>query len=109
MIGKELKTHARRSGDFAFRLGGEEFGMLFSASDERTAFEYAEGIRRAIEALKLEHKVNSTGPYVSVSIGVELFNGDEPCTSLYTDADVQLYRAKTSGRNRVMMQHIAEA
>jgi len=109
IVGTELQSYARRSGDFAFRLGGEEFGVLFNASDEMSAFDYADGIRRGIEALKLEHKVNSTGPYVSVSVGVALFAGGEPCASLYTDADTQLYRAKTSGRNRVMMKHIAEA
>ena len=37
LVGEVLQNHIRRPGDFAFRLGGEEFGLLFGAEDAASA------------------------------------------------------------------------
>ena len=47
-----------RSSDFAFRLGGEEFGLILINQDKKNVFEYAQKIRQSIEELHIEHKTS---------------------------------------------------
>jgi diguanylate cyclase (GGDEF)-like protein/PAS domain S-box-containing protein len=103
-VGEVLRTHTRRPGDFAFRLGGEEFGLLFGAEDAASARGFAEQIREAIAALKMEHKANSAGDYLTVSMGLALCSAKVPdrCEALYSEADKRLYEAKRAGRNRLI-------
>lgn len=102
-IANVLKFYTSRSGEYAFRLGGEEFGVLVSDMDEEGYVALAERIRSAIEMLQIHHIKNEALPFVTVSIGIALYNLDSMITSdeLYKEADAQLYRAKDRGRNRV--------
>lgn len=104
-VANVLKFYTSRSGEYAFRLGGEEFGVLVSDMHEDGYMALAERIRRAIEMLEIQHQKNDVSPFVTVSIGVAIYYPDLMITSdeLYKEADNQLYRAKDSGRNRVMM------
>ncbi len=113
MIGRVLQETIRRAGDFAFRLGGEEFGVIYSVNDADAAAGVAEKIRAAIESEAVEHKKNTASPYVTASFGVVYIDfsahsqavGD--MEDLYKSADGELYEAKESGRNRVVMQEYA--
>jgi two-component system, cell cycle response regulator len=89
-----------RGQDIAARLGGEEFVMLLPDTPINGAAVVAERIRYAVE----NHNFNAAGclHQITVSIGV----GEYPSSSTSPDdvikrADESLYRAKTSGRNRV--------
>ena len=53
-----LKFYTSRSGEYAFRLGGEEFGVLVSDMHEDGYMALAERIRRAIEMLEIQHQKN---------------------------------------------------
>ena len=59
----------------------------------------AEGIRQAIERLRIESGGRRIG--VTVSIGLAVAGPDEAAEALCKRADVNLYRAKQAGRNRV--------
>jgi diguanylate cyclase (GGDEF)-like protein len=93
-----------------FRLGGEEFGVLFSASSAAEAQGLASRLRSAVEAMRLTHAGNEAG-VVTASFGVlwcgwtgpRLPNADE----LYAAADLALYEAKHTGRNRVVVHDMA--
>lgn len=105
-IGKVLKDSTHRGSDFAFRLGGEEFGLIFSDLNPEDALKFSDKIRSDIENLKIEHKKN-VSKYVTASMGLivlknECINEDE----LYKLADDTLYLAKESGRNRVILGSI---
>ena len=92
------------------RFGGEEFVVLLPGADIPGAMRIAENIRRAIEGQKMEHKRSSTGPWVTVSVGVSSRTpqvAETPETMLY-DADMALYAAKQLGRNRVEVRETAE-
>lgn len=86
-----------RSSDLFARFGGEEFIVLMPETTIDGAVNVAEKIRSAIE--NTFYPMNGK---ITVSIGVVGRNADESLDDLYRKADQQLYRAKASGRNRVV-------
>lgn len=100
-----LKNLINRSSDFAFRIGGEEFGVIFSGLDEKKSLEYANTIKETIESLKIEHCKNSASPYITVSCGLVTQKGKETLNDedMYKLADKSLYLAKQNGRNQVQV------
>lgn len=100
-----LQTYTSRSGEYAFRMGGEEFAVLVCNMSRDEYFNLAETIRHSVERLELPHIKNTASPYVTISLGVALFDADDEkeCEHLYKEADSQLYRAKEGGRNQVVI------
>lgn len=103
-IGRTLKNSLQRADDYCFRLGGEEFGVVFKTDSKQKAFTFAESIRKNIENLKIEHKGNSASPFVTVSMGLVCKNANEieSADQMYKEADDLLYRAKSQGRNQTV-------
>nr|WP_314261013.1 tetratricopeptide repeat-containing diguanylate cyclase [uncultured Devosia sp.] len=89
----------------AFRLGGEEFALLFPDTDIFTAMAVAETVRRTIA--QTDWSDLAPDLRVTTSIGVAVSKGG-PMTELMTVADRRLYRAKSFGRNRVIATDLAE-
>jgi len=83
------------------RLGGDEFGAVLPQTPKAGALQYAERIRRLIEAYPFRHSP------VTVSVGVAAVPDDLdgkaaiPPEALIQAADRALYEAKRLGRNRV--------
>ncbi len=106
LIAAAIKTQLRRAGDFAFRIGGEEFAVIVTADDGQEISRTAENLRRAVEALRLEHAHSKASSVMTVSIGMKIvrYGGAEIFDTdfIYRLADDALYRAKDSGRNRVV-------
>lgn len=90
-----------RGSDLAGRIGGEEFAILLPETDRPMALEVAERLRNAVEASQV--MVGMEAPLgVTVSIGVASLRSIEGGLGLLlSQADMALYRAKNSGRNRV--------
>ncbi len=96
-----------RASDVAARYGGEEFALLLPDTCVDDAQILAERIRLAVsgEPVRLE---DGTDLEITVSIGISAVcppRGTDDLKSLgeklIAEADVQLYRAKSDGRNRV--------
>ncbi len=86
-----------RGGDRTFRIGGEEFLILMHDADESAGRILAETLRRAVEEAGLLPRRS-----VTVSVGVsQLAPGMTPA-EWARESDEKLYRAKQSGRNRVV-------
>ena len=100
-----LQSALHRESDMAFRLGGEEFGVLGVAMDEAQALELAQKIRSLIASEQIEHKTSSVSEYLSLSIGVVAVSSKDAwdVNSVYRSADKALYEAKEKGRNRVAL------
>ncbi|MDO8454744.1 MAG: diguanylate cyclase, partial [Sulfurimonas sp.] len=110
-IGKVLGEFANRAGDYAFRLGGEEFGLIYLSDNIHKAEEYALNIANAIENLQIPHAKNSASSFVTASIGVVFKDSQENLTlnDMYKIADDCLYLAKENGRNRVQVhKHVSK-
>lgn len=102
-IAEVLKSYCKRAGDFSFRLGGEEFGVLFSEQTKEEAEPFANIIREAIQNLQIPHIKNTASNVVTVSAGLLCISAEETITEedLYKKADILLYKSKESGRNKV--------
>ncbi len=99
-----LADHSQRGGDLAARYGGEEFTLVLPAVDKEGAAKLAEKIRQDVEALKMKHEGSPISDYITLSIGVNcrVPTADLAVDRLVASADQALYRAKNSGRNRVV-------
>jgi diguanylate cyclase (GGDEF)-like protein len=90
-----------RQGDVSGRIGGEEFAVLLpecSAQDAVAVF--SEPLRLAVE--QAEFTLGGVRRQLTVSIGIAgLTPNRDNRSALMKAADVALYRAKDSGRNRV--------
>ena len=96
-ISKLLRQKFRKS-DVSARIGGEEFGILLPTADPEIAEKLAEELRHGIEELSVVF--NEEVLKVTASIGVT--SGDSDIDTLVKHADIAMYRAKESGRNRVV-------
>ncbi len=105
-IAEILKLYTSRSGEYAFRLGGEEFALLISDMSDGEYLYLGHRIRNAVEALAIVHEKNDVSAYVTISMGIVVYYPQSAMTheELYKEADTQLYRAKEMGRNQVMIK-----
>jgi len=102
-IGQLLQQRLTRSSDFCFRLGGEEFGLLFSGLSSEEALDFTEKVRTCIVELAMEHQWGCEEKVITASFGL-LSIFPAPGTTVdtvYKRADQALYRAKSEGRNRI--------
>lgn len=81
-----------------YRLGGEEFAVLFTARGRNELEALAEAIRAAIEA-SADAASAYDMPDITISLGGVLGEG-QLLHVAFADADDALYRAKEGGRNR---------
>ena len=85
----------------AVRYGGEEFLVLLHGVDESGAIEIAERLRLKVADMKV--KAGNEILQKTISIGVSMFPSDtDSVWKCIKFADIALYRAKESGRNRVI-------
>ena len=99
----EIIREECRMTDIPSRFGGDEFAVLFPKTDRATALEISERLRSIIRAEPFEYESNQPGGQLTVSIGVASWLDDATDgTSLITNADKALYKAKQAGRDTVL-------
>jgi diguanylate cyclase (GGDEF)-like protein len=101
-MGALLQRHTRAE-DIACRYGGEEFALILLEASAEDTEERATLLRQEASRLRVEYGHQPLGR-ITVSLGVAVFpDHGEDGDSLLKAADVALYRAKASGRDRVMV------
>ncbi len=100
---------ATRSSDLIARIGGEEFMVVMPETDTLQAYDTAERIRRRVEnsPFKISHADGFISKTVSIGVSTLNLHGDT-VVDLAKRADLSLYDAKHTGRNRVLPQPASE-
>jgi diguanylate cyclase (GGDEF)-like protein len=99
----ELLRLKVRGEDVVCRYGGEEFVLILPEMGAELVAGRAEELREAIKRLQVSHRNQSLGG-VTLSAGVAVYPGHgENGEGLVRAADMAMYRAKNSGRDRVML------
>jgi diguanylate cyclase (GGDEF)-like protein/PAS domain S-box-containing protein len=103
-----MLDHRSRASDVVARLGGDEFAVLLSAVGEREARTVAEHLLTEIRSSPAAY---GGRPFrVTGSIGVATFESDDATAGeVMVNADLAMYAAKTSGRDRVVVYTPTEA
>ncbi|MFP4609987.1 MAG: diguanylate cyclase [Thiohalophilus sp.] len=96
-----LKKQVREA-DYVGRYGGEEFGMILTDTAEKDARDTAERIRRLVEEKAFAISDSAT-INITLSVGLATYPDDAGnAETLFACADKALYKAKETGRNRVI-------
>ncbi|MBU2081885.1 GGDEF domain-containing protein [Patescibacteria group bacterium] len=86
--------------DIVARWGGEEIIVGLVGSDENNAYEILDDIRKKIEETEVEWE-GKTIKFM-VSGGVASFTENEDFDSLFKRSDEALYKAKQTGKNKIV-------
>ena len=89
-----------RKEDLFIRYGGEEFLIILPNSNIEDTYKIAEKIRKEIENITIN--INNNTIKFTISLGVsEIHKDDISIYDAIKRADVNLYKAKKEGKNRV--------
>ncbi len=98
-----LQARLLRPDDYVFRLGGEEFGLLFYSNDEVSALKLADSIRSDIQNTEIKQINSNECNKVTISMGLITIKYQfDDIKFIYAEADRLMYQAKESGKNRVI-------
>ena len=93
-----------RDVDFVARYGGEEFVVILPQTGDHDALTIAERIRSTIEKAYFSNAQGSRDLKITISIGCASYpDGVHTLEQLLDKADKALYKAKSEGRNRIIM------
>ena len=86
-----------RKSDIISRIGGEEFTIIVSNDEDDSVNNFAHKLNKVVEEHLFEH-VN----HITVSIGISAYIEDDTPETLFKRVDDAMYKAKNTGRNRVV-------
>ncbi len=101
-VAQFLSQLVRRSSDLVARYGGEEFAIVLPDTDRLGTIQVAERIGSETKRLQLPHAKSPIAPYITLSVGAAnvVPHREGSWTTLISNADRALYKAKNAGRNR---------
>lgn len=103
-VAQAARSCVSRRSDLFARYGGEEFAAILPEAPAHAASSIAERMRKAVCGLQIPHAGAREG-VVTASFGVACAHaGDQSPRALLRRADRALYAAKTSGRNRIVVE-----
>lgn len=106
-LASELRQQVRET-DIVGRFGGEEFVILLSKTSPEEALRIAERLRRGVAVVQV--LAGETPVSVTISIGVAVLGvHGRDLFEMLAAADLALYRAKKTGRDRVCLYNPADA
>lgn len=103
-ISRILQAQVRKK-DMVARFGGEEFLVMLPETGMEGAYAVAEKIRRALA--QKEWSIKESGRRIgriTASMGIALYDLSETDIGVIHRADAALYKAKSGGRNQVVVQ-----
>ena len=103
-VAHALTEAVRRPSDLVARYGGEEFAIVLPNTDFPGMVLIAEACRKSVESLAIPHSGSLVSGVITISLGLAGITEEQRSTeSLFAAADSALYKAKNSGRNKVVV------
>ncbi len=97
-----LRTNTNQQ-DIVARFGGEEFCVALLAESDEIASNAFERIRKSVASFSFAAH-NGEQIVLTVSVGVAKYEREEGIDEVINQADMNLYEAKKSGKNRVVFK-----
>jgi diguanylate cyclase (GGDEF)-like protein len=99
----ELMKSATREIDFVCRYGGEEFSIILPETEQHEATMVGERVRKLIENFVFPYQEKQPTGNLTISMGLAEYPKEaKNAQELIKRADKKLYKAKESGRNRLV-------
>jgi len=107
-VAKALENALKRPTDLVARYGGEEFVVLLKNINKDGLKKVALQILQSVKNENIEHNYSSVAPYITVSIGVALYDikTKKSISYIIQTADDALYEVKNSGRDNFLIRYI---
>ena len=114
IVADTMKAAVHRPGDILARYGGPgKFGVVLGTTPAEGAMVVAERIRAGVEQLRQPNPASTSGPIVTVSLGVACVLPDRDAAwqdiDLIAAAERALAQAKETGRNTAVLDQPTEA
>jgi len=106
IIARTLRARLRKT-DFIARFGGEEFVVLMPETDEQEALNALEMVREAVANCPFRFRDKPLK--ITMSAGIAAFGEDDDATAVFERADLAMYRAKQTGRDRCEIAQQSQA
>lgn len=98
----DILLRAKRKQDILGRYGGEEFMFLLPGADRISALQFSNRIREMVENTKVTHANREFRITLSGGVFSAKGCGISSLSTMIARADLALYEAKRSGRNRIV-------
>jgi diguanylate cyclase (GGDEF)-like protein len=100
-----IREALRRPLDYCCRWGGEEFAMVLPDTSVEEGVEIANQLMDCVGALSISGLRNTPHPPITLSVGIAPMTlaGIQTTAELIKESDRAMMRAKTEGRNRVVV------
>ncbi|QKE29070.1 PAS sensor-containing diguanylate cyclase [Arcobacter acticola] len=108
-VSNVLKEILNRQTDYVFRVGGEEFAIIFEVDSKDNAISIMENLRKKVEDLKIIACNSTICNYLTISIGlgyIKKASPDANSDQIYDEVDKLLYESKDNGRNQITTRDI---
>jgi diguanylate cyclase (GGDEF)-like protein len=101
-VANTLQNALKRPSDDVCRYGGEEFALILPSTDLEGAHSLVERVRQYIQDTPLVEAELAISLSISAGIATAIAEPKQAEAALLAFADKQLYRAKNTGRNKVL-------
>ncbi|MBD0336505.1 MAG: diguanylate cyclase, partial [Cyanobacteria bacterium Co-bin13] len=104
-VARALSRSIKRPADLVARYGGEEFAVILPGTDLAGAESVAEDMRIAVRSRRIPHAGSQIETFITLSLGVAtcIPTPSGSPEMLIGRADEALYRAKHTGRDRIVL------
>ena len=100
-VAASISAALKRPADIVARYGGEEFVALLPYVENENALEFANRIRHRVEASTYIADGNEIRVTMSIGVSTVSPTEEDERKDMISAADIALYEAKNSGRNKV--------
>ena len=103
-ISEMIKDTCKRAGEYAYRIGGEEFAILMPNTTAQEQSLRLQNLQHTLLQSAIEHNQSTVSKVVTISIGIysSIPQNSTTADEYYKKADIALYQAKID-RNKIIV------